>query len=740
MLELLNNLQETIMKSIEITTGARLPLDKAPRPENSEYWDGESEADDQGSLTELGLHLRSMTETITELYKLSFRIRDSTTTPTESQRILHPEEQTTNFGDSRTRNENDRTCVEEIFIEARKEAAEIMQIDASTAARLTEDDSLFIDRIAATIAVRRSNMQHNREHAMQLLANPPENAALSPVAGSANILARITENRSVSVSDVNDMVEQFRITGAQQDTMPASTSDAVPIDTTKGTGDLTAEGLVAPYHRVSINANGRFMDIPGPPANALSQEPFICPYCGLVCPSHYSSPQNWRIHILEDLEPYICTYLGCLDGLQLYGSQNAWLDHERLAHCQKWRCFKHKEATFSSQSDLLEHLEGQHSDLTEAQIRYILELSPSVHPDNRDTCPICGIREQFVYDRTNHLSSHLEKIAILSLVYDREDMANDKSDTLQGPSDINANWSLSRVHESDTASSGTSHVTSEERSLEDSMTSFSGGKDSLVHKLGDSYVRFQPPKPSKPIFSSLKPSSPSLDFCFRIRTIVPNYERQHPLAYFNGYWKPPTIRVAYSVLGDTGWRIWRPSACDRIPSGHIIRMYDETSMFWASDRQAFVQVPYDCTREHVEGLVKDKGVEMDWRRLRFSYFKFPENICISLVGESSGRQVLAAQNTSGWIPELVPFVYQPESDLEVESEYTSLGGKLSILLGLAAFSRDPSTTGIVDTIRNHFRPKEHGGWKPHHTEEENNASMFLELGRKNGANNDTRDT
>ncbi|KAL9106692.1 MAG: hypothetical protein Q9227_008344 [Pyrenula ochraceoflavens] len=115
---------------------------------------------------------------------------------------------------------------------------------------------------------------------------------------------------------------------------------------------------------------------------------------------------------------------------------------------------------------------------------------------------------------------------------------------------------------------------------------------------------------------------------------------------------------------------------------------------------------------------------MDWRRLRFSYLDVGNNRCITLVGEQYGYTVVGAPITSGWIPELIPRAYRNEYNGPPEFQSSSLGGKLSVLLGLAVFSRNPSTMGIVGTIRDHFRPDGPvGGWRPHHTPEGSNARI-----------------
>lgn len=114
--------------------------------------------------------------------------------------------------------------------------------------------------------------------------------------------------------------------------------------------------------------DGYETEFPGPPERDSDEDPFECPYCFVLCHPDDAGRRRWkwviqnclqwymlltilhRKHILEDLRPYICTYTGCQDSLQLYGNLRDWMAHEEAVH----RCMKvsddDRHATYADNS------------------------------------------------------------------------------------------------------------------------------------------------------------------------------------------------------------------------------------------------------------------------------------------------------------------------------------------------------------------------------------------------------
>ena len=100
----------------------------------------------------------------------------------------------------------------------------------------------------------------------------------------------------------------------------------------------------------------------------------------------------------------------------MYSSRRLWLEHERLVHRKIWQCFEHVGQLFSSPTELSEHLKSQHSgDVTEGQIKSLLEVSEATIADARTSCPICLAEGPFPKGLGNHISFHLENFAIFSI-------------------------------------------------------------------------------------------------------------------------------------------------------------------------------------------------------------------------------------------------------------------------------------------------------------------------------------
>src|SRR5450756_798509 len=97
----------------------------------------------------------------------------------------------------------------------------------------------------------------------------------------------------------------------------------------------------------------------------------------------------------------------CDDATQMYSSRRLWLEHERLVHRRCWQCFEHSGKLFASSTELYDHLRSEHSgNVTETQIKSLLEVSEATIIDTRTSCPICLIEGPFPKGLGNHISFH----------------------------------------------------------------------------------------------------------------------------------------------------------------------------------------------------------------------------------------------------------------------------------------------------------------------------------------------
>lgn len=136
-----------------------------------------------------------------------------------------------------------------------------------------------------------------------------------------------------------------------------------------------------------------------------------------------------RKHVLNDLEPYICTFSSC--SLDTFQSQRAWFEHELMAHRSQWIC-PECSTSFRSSDGLKAHVSQNHSDMfSKQQLPAFIEQSKrpvdSIQPSE---CPFCDdpwaqadasvASDEEVLVVTpdqfrQHLGKHLQQVALFSL-------------------------------------------------------------------------------------------------------------------------------------------------------------------------------------------------------------------------------------------------------------------------------------------------------------------------------------
>src|ERR1700722_12037708 len=148
---------------------------------------------------------------------------------------------------------------------------------------------------------------------------------------------------------------------------------------------------------------------------------------------------------------------------------------------------------------------------------------------------------------------------------------------------------------------------------------------------------------------SIEPGPPLLSFCFTIRSIRPDYRIQarSTIPAPSPLWMPPTYTRAFRVETNSGPYQWYNGLVQPIPPAeeHYWMQYSTTSMFWCEDRQAFLQVPYDCTKIDVSEAQRG-GVPSKWEGISFHHTPW-----LSLLGYEFERNTLSTHGSSTWMPE-----------------------------------------------------------------------------------------
>ena len=353
--------------------------------------------------------MTTITEILNDLYKISFRIRSSTTISRPGKSSLYKEvDEETGVDKFDIYAHFDKRHVEESLLQLRKEAIKEMCMEPSESVAILKENVYLIDRLAVTLTERRKVLRYWQRHAKKLGAE-------------------VQQVKKLELTGLNDRGQNLDTWGLverhkQAQTESASSREAktwlsgtVATEYDRNLDDKLDTQSSISYASTSFDMHGNAIDIPPPPAISLTQTEFLCPYCRIVHPARHAKGRAWRAHVLQDLQPYTCTYPDCPDGLQMYSTRHAWLEHERLVHRRVWQCFEHASAVFSSQSGLHRHLKSQHNDITKAQIQNLLDVSESSLVDAREKCPICLLSRGYCKELDKHMSFHLEKLATFSV-------------------------------------------------------------------------------------------------------------------------------------------------------------------------------------------------------------------------------------------------------------------------------------------------------------------------------------
>ena len=120
-----------------------------------------------------------------------------------------------------------------------------------------------------------------------------------------------------------------------------------------------------------------------------------------------------RAHVLQDLQPYICTFGDCKQSNQTFGTRSRWFSHEAEKHRVRWQCSYCGEM-WDSKSQLEAHLGSEQcSDYSDDQISALADMS-ATHMSDKEfaKCPLCLKEGQIL--RT-HLPKHMEGLALFVL-------------------------------------------------------------------------------------------------------------------------------------------------------------------------------------------------------------------------------------------------------------------------------------------------------------------------------------
>ncbi|OMP89197.1 hypothetical protein BK809_0005918 [Diplodia seriata] len=471
-LKLLHELEINTNEARAIVTGARLPYeqqaargdfsDDSASDDSSEDEDGSS--DGGRPRFELQQRMSEIVDIINSLYRLSIRIRNPTirirSLKAATYRQIDPD---TGVDVLSQYAEYDRGYV----------ADSLAQLRAGFPQRKNEDVAFLVDRLSKAITKRRQQFKYWKRHRDKLSIPAPAKEDVPPTGGIQGLQPQPGTNgidSSVHAPNVVKFDLRAPPSEAQPRTLLSGTEATAHHRTLDDAVDSQSVTSVATTAR---DLGGHGIDLPPPPSSADGERDFECPYCYVICPARYGRSRSWKSHILQDLQPYVCTYSHCSSEDQMFRSRREWLEHEASAHRKVWRCPGHPHAVYSSQSGIRGHLDNVHgSDLSGTQIGQLIGVAEASTNDSREYCPICfaGANDPGIAGNLhNHIANHLEKFASFALP------------RFTGMEDDKSGASMDAIHgrrsESDESEAASSHWSADTASSHEAGRPSSGHQD-----------------------------------------------------------------------------------------------------------------------------------------------------------------------------------------------------------------------------------------------------------------------
>lgn len=426
-LKFLKELEENLNAAYEIVSGARLPYEEQPHPDED---DDEEEDDDDGffsedeedddpdeTRTELGMRFGEVVDIIDNLYKLSVRIR----TPTLRSRSLkaasyQPTDPETGVDLLAMYAEYDLQHTKELLWHLRQPHVGDTQLE----------HDFLVTRLSKGITLRRRQFKYWKRHRDKLSVSTvfeEELPIVQPVINRPNAPQRM-DTLEVQSGNPIFMTKEApsHKTGKTLLSGTEATQHYQSLDEIVDTKSVTS------YAVTVKDIQGRGVDLPPPPKCAEGDKDFECPYCFVICPARYGRGRAWRTHLLQDLQPYVCTYPDC-ESTGLFRSRREWEAHE-AGHRKAWRCSEHPTAVYKTPAGLEDHLRQKHLDsFPESQLNTIVKVGETSTIDIRAKCPICYVPAdtEGLGNFQNHIAHHLERIATFALPIGNENAADGAS-------------------------------------------------------------------------------------------------------------------------------------------------------------------------------------------------------------------------------------------------------------------------------------------------------------------------
>jgi hypothetical protein len=244
--------------------------------------DDSDDTSSESDMKELNGRFLEIEDVIENLYKLSFKIRNtkyrSLTTKAVSITEIDPDTEQDLFSAYANFDfQHVLESLDHLRIPAKQKVPEISEHSS---------DDFLINRLAKAITNRRRYFAYWQRHALKLSSITDEQVF-------EQLIPSLIASVKVGVREL-------------QPTLPAPLSRLLlpgPKPTLSGTefskydrdmdAQVDSESVIS-YATTAYDVDGKSPELPLPPSDAASKEEFLCPYCWVVCPSRQGRGKSWR--------------------------------------------------------------------------------------------------------------------------------------------------------------------------------------------------------------------------------------------------------------------------------------------------------------------------------------------------------------------------------------------------------------------------------------------------------------
>lgn len=226
---------------------------------------------------------------LSDLYKLSFKVRLASSEASSSLRIKSFRDANPDTGVDKISAYYwyNRRYVKDTLLQLRRDTAFTIGRVSTDFVKIGDSDRNLIDRLTATMNLRRRTIQYRRRHAEKLAAKSQE---IRPTALPLNV------QRSQEMQVEKPVVVDTR--GAKSPSFtPRSHAGPDQLSATEHSvfnrklDEEDVESVVS-YASTANNFDLDCVTLPEPPWVAADRTKFLCPYCGIICPVRTSKPRN----------------------------------------------------------------------------------------------------------------------------------------------------------------------------------------------------------------------------------------------------------------------------------------------------------------------------------------------------------------------------------------------------------------------------------------------------------------